>query len=199
VRSSIFSCACRPSAGILWINISSSLFPILQLAGRFFAVEFSKSFISEIKPSQWHHWKVFSLIPMVVLFHCFLCCAKACQFDWVLCLLLLLFLFPWETALEETFFIVDVRVCFVCGSSWSLMVSYLIFKSLSHLKFIFVHGVRVYSSFIDLHASVQFPQPQLVKTSCLFPTLHSCHLCQRLIECGVVTLFLGSLCCPIGL
>ena len=38
------------------------------MAARFFAVEFSKSFISEIKPSQWHHWKVFSLIPMVVFF-----------------------------------------------------------------------------------------------------------------------------------
>ena len=61
VRSSIFSCSCRPSAGILWINISSSLFPILQLAGRFFAVEFSKSFISEIKPLQWLHLKIYFL------------------------------------------------------------------------------------------------------------------------------------------
>jgi len=31
------------------------------------------------------------------------------------------------------------------------MVSYFIFKSSSHFEFIFVHGVRVYSSFIDLH------------------------------------------------
>ena len=34
-------------------------------------------------------------------------------------------------------------------------VSYLMFKSLSHLEFIFVHGERVCSSFIDLHAAVQ--------------------------------------------
>ena len=40
-------------------------------------------------------------------------------------------------------------------SSRRLMVSYLIFKSLSHFEFIFVHGVRVCSSFIDLHAAVQ--------------------------------------------
>ena len=31
------------------------------------------------------------------------------------------------------------------------MVSCLIFKSLSHFEFIFVHGLRVCSNFIDLH------------------------------------------------
>ena len=41
-------------------------------------------------------------------------------------------------------------------SSRGLMVSCLIFKSLSHFEFIFVHGVRVCSSVIDLHAAVQF-------------------------------------------
>ena len=39
-------------------------------------------------------------------------------------------------------------------SSRSFMVLHLIFKSLSHFVFIFVHGVRVYSNF-DLHAVVQ--------------------------------------------
>ena len=43
-------------------------------------------------------------------------------------------------------------------SSRSFMVSYLIFKSLSHFEFIFVHGVRVYSNFADLHAAVQLFQ-----------------------------------------
>ena len=61
VRSSIFSCACQPFAGILWINIFSGLFPIVQLAGRIFAVEFYKPFISEIKPLQWHHLKIYFL------------------------------------------------------------------------------------------------------------------------------------------
>ena len=36
------------------------------------------------------------------------------------------------------------------------MVSCLTFKSLSHFEFICVHGVRGCSSFIDLHAAVQF-------------------------------------------
>ena len=38
------------------------------------------------------------------------------------------------------------------------MVSCRIFKSLSHFEFIFVHGVRVCSSFIALHAAVQVSQ-----------------------------------------
>ena len=39
--------------------------------------------------------------------------------------------------------------------SRSLMVSCLIFKYLSHFEFIFTYGERVYSSFIDLHVTVQ--------------------------------------------
>ena len=54
-------------------------------------------------------------------------------------------------------------------SSRSFMVSCLMFKSLSHFEFIFGHGVRVCSrldwssSFIDLHAAVQFSQHHLLK------------------------------------
>jgi len=43
-------------------------------------------------------------------------------------------------------------------SSRSLMVSCLIFKPLSHFEFIFMHGVRVCSSFIDLLAAIQVSQ-----------------------------------------
>ena len=39
--------------------------------------------------------------------------------------------------------------------SSSFMVVCLMFKSLSHFEFIFVHDVRVCSNFIDLHAAVQ--------------------------------------------
>ena len=54
-------------------------------------------------------------------------------------------------------------------SSRSLMVSCRIFKSFSHLEFIFVHGVRVCSSFIDLHEAVQFSQHHLMKRLSFFP------------------------------
>ena len=43
------------------------------------------------------------------------------------------------------------------------MVSCLMFKSLSHFEFIFVHGARVCSSFTDLHAAVQFSQHHFLK------------------------------------
>ena len=42
------------------------------------------------------------------------------------------------------------------------MASCLIFRFLSHLVFTFVHGVRVCSSFIDLHEAVQFSQNHLL-------------------------------------
>ena len=47
--------------------------------------------------------------------------------------------------------------------SRSLMVSCLLFQSVSHLEFILVHGVRVCSRFIDLHAAVHVSQQYLLK------------------------------------
>ena len=38
------------------------------------------------------------------------------------------------------------------------------FKSLSHFEFIFVHGVRVCSNFIDLDPALQLSQHYLLKT-----------------------------------
>ena len=55
-------------------------------------------------------------------------------------------------------------------SSRSFMLSCLMFMSLSHFEFIFVHGVRVCSSFIDLYATVQVSQQHFLKRKdCLFP------------------------------
>ena len=48
-------------------------------------------------------------------------------------------------------------------SSSSFMMSCLIFKSLSHVEFIFVYGVRVRSNFIDLSVAVQPSQHHLLK------------------------------------
>ena len=45
----------------------------------------------------------------------------------------------------------------------SFIVSFLIFKSLSHFEFIFVHGVRECSNFIDLHVTIQLSQNHLLK------------------------------------
>ena len=80
-----------------------------------------------------------------------------------------------------------VREYFTMLSSRSLMVSYLIFNSLSHFDFTFVHGVKVYSNFTDLHAAVQLSQNHLLKG--LLPILYSYLLCQRLINHKCVGLF----------
>ena len=48
------------------------------------------------------------------------------------------------------------------------MVSCLLFKSLHHFEFLFVHGVRMCSSFIDLHGAVQFSQHRLLKRLSFF-------------------------------
>ena len=48
-------------------------------------------------------------------------------------------------------------------SSRNFMVSYIMFKSLSHFEVIFVYGGRVCSNFIDFHAAVQLSQHHLLK------------------------------------
>ena len=53
---------------------------------------------------------------------------------------------------------VVLPMCF----SRSFMVSRLMFKSLNHSEFIFVHGMKVCFNFIDLHAPVQFSQCHLL-------------------------------------
>ena len=43
-------------------------------------------------------------------------------------------------------------------------MSCLMFKSLRHFEFIAVHGVRLCSNFIDVHAAVQLSQHHLLKS-----------------------------------
>ena len=77
------------------------------------------------------------------------------------------------------------------------MVSCLVFKSFSHFEFIYVHGVRVCSSFIDFQAAVQVSQQHLPKR--LFSMYCSFLLCQILIDCRCLGFFLHSPVCSIGL
>ena len=78
------------------------------------------------------------------------------------------------------------------------MVSYLIFKSLSHFEFIFVCGVRECSNCIDIHSAVQLSQHHLLKRLPFFFIEYSCLLGQRLIDHRCMSLFLGSLFCCIN-
>ena len=47
--------------------------------------------------------------------------------------------------------------------SRSFMVSHLIFRSLKHFEFTFVHGVREHSNYIDVCVAVQFSQQHWLK------------------------------------
>ena len=74
------------------------------------------------------------------------------------------------------------------------MVLCLKFKSfLNHFEFTFVYVVRVCSNCIDVHVAVQLSHHHLLKRLSFFHC--SCLLCQRLIDCRCVGLFLSSLFC----
>ena len=77
-------------------------------------------------------------------------------------------------------------------------MSCLTFKFLSHFEFIFVRGVRVCSSFFDLHVAVQFSQHNLLKRQS-FSHFVFVLLWGRLIDCRCLSLFQGSLIYSIGL
>ena len=83
-------------------------------------------------------------------------------------------------------------------SSRSLMVSCCIFKSFSHLEFIFVHGVRVCSSFIALHAAVQVSQQCLLNRLSFSHFMFLPPLSKMKWDHRCQGLFPGSLFCSIG-
>ena len=64
-------------------------------------------------------------------------------------------------------------------SSWSFMVSCLMFESLSHFEFTVVYAVRVCSTSLIYMQLSNFPSTTFWR-HCLSPILYSCLLCQRL-------------------
>ena len=61
--------------------------------------------------------------------------------------------------------------------------------SLSHFEFVFVHGVRVCSSFIDSHAAVQVSQQYLLKRLDFFPFYVLAFFVKDLLTMGVWVYF----------
>ena len=83
----------------------------------------------------------------------FLCCAKTCKLDYVIFFSFAYFCFyfycPGRLTQENTGTIY-VREGFAYVLFNEFMISCLMFKSLSHLEFISIHGESVYSNLIDL-------------------------------------------------
>ena len=70
-------------------------------------------------------------------------------------------------------------------SSKSFIVSGLVSRSLIHLEFIFVYGVRECSHCILFHVAVQFSQHHLLNKLSFLHCI-SCLLCHRLVGCRCV-------------
>ena len=64
--------------------------------------------------------------------------------------------------IEKDLAAIYVKECSMFSTK-SFIVSGLTFRSLIHLEFTFVYGVKKCSNFILLHVAVQFSQPNLLK------------------------------------
>ena len=132
-------------------------------------------YILEIKLLSIASFAIILSYSIEVSFHLFLwfpSLFKACKFDQVQ--LFIYFLLHWETDLIKHLYGLCQRMfclCYLLEVLWC----HILCLSLSHFEFIFVRGVRMCSSFIDLHAAVHFSQHQLLKR--LFLILYSCLFC----------------------
>lgn len=72
-------------------------------------------------------------------------------------------------------------LCFCIWILCFMSLTIYIFKSLTHIEFIFISGVRKQSCLTLLHGAVQFSQYYLLKRL-FFPILYSCLLGHRLID-----------------
>ena len=149
-----------------------SLLPIFQLGCWFFFFSFffflllSCLNILEVKPLSVTSFAHLFLPYQRLSFHFvygFLCCAKS-LWVWLdpIGLFFFLFMLPREIDLRKPLYGWCQRMFCLCSLLGVYDVLH-VFKSLSHFEFIFVHRMRVCSSFIDLHATVQFSQCHLLK------------------------------------
>ena len=83
-------------------------------------------------------------------------------------------------------------------SCMSFIVSSLTLRSLVHLEFIFVFGVRKCSNFILFHVAAQFSQYHLLRRLSSPPYILK-NLCRRLTDHNYVGLLLGFLVCSLDL
>ena len=121
--------------------------------------------ILEIKPLPVASFETIFSIAQVVFFfsHSFLCYAEAYQFDQVPLVYFCFYFCSLGRLTKENFGRLMSENVMPRFSSRSFMMSCFMLKSLSRFEFIFVHGVRVCSSFIDVHAAVNFSQHHLSK------------------------------------
>ena len=127
----------------------------------------------------------------------FLCCAETFEVD-VVPFFFFLPLFPLLKEIDQKKHCYKKCLRFYwLFSSRMFMVSSLTFKSLIHIEFILVYGVRRWSSFIFCKYLSNFPNT-IYWIYCLYSIVCSCLLCQILIGHRDMALFLGFLFCSIS-
>ena len=128
----------------------------------------------------------------------FLCCTKAFKFNWIFFIFSLISFAlgdkSWKIYCYD--FCQSVTLIFSSRSLWFPVI----FRSLIHFEFIFVHCVREYSDFILLHLAVQLSQHHLLRRlSFLYWKAEKVN-CHRLIDhsggfiSGLSLLFSWSMC-----
>ena len=114
------------------------------------------------------HFLQFQVLSFYLVYG-FLCCAKDFKFNQVPFVKICFYFHYSRKWVKKDLAVIYVKVFFLCFSL--SILSSLTFRSLIHFEFIFVYGVREYSSFIDLRAAVQLSQHHLLKIQCIFLSL----------------------------
>ena len=149
---SIFSCVCCLFVYLLRRNV---YFDLPKFFSGLFGFLFFVCFLSCM--SCWYNLEIKPLL--AALFANIFCLQALFAFSFAVqklislirsYLFLLLFLLPWETDLRKHWYDLCQRMFLLMFSSRSLMVSCLIFKSLSHFEFVFIYGLSECSDFIGL-------------------------------------------------
>ena len=157
----MFSCAYSPSVCLLCRNVYLGLLPIFPLGCLFvcFLVLSCMNclYILEINPLLDASFEniFFHSVGCLFIFMVSFALQKLVSLIRSHLFIYFFILLPWETT-KKTFVWFTSENVFLIFFSKSFMVSCLIFKFLSHFEFIFMHGMRMCYSFIDLHVAVQF-------------------------------------------
>ena len=168
----IFSLACWPSVCFLWRNICLELLPIF-LIGMFVFFFFCIC---------WVLWALYTFLEINCLSVISFADIYSQSTDCLFILLMIFFTVQKVISLIMSHLFI---FAFICLPLWdwykkillwfmsktvlpihpsrSFMVSHLIFKSLKHFEFTFVHGVREHSNYIDVCVAVQFSQQHWLK------------------------------------